>query len=128
MKSIALAAILTLASLTLGSLPANAANQAPVDKEAIFNNAKGFVDAFEKGDAKAVAAFWAEDGDYVDLDGRHLRGRAAIEDAFKEFFEENKGLKLRIDVKSVRFVTPDVAIGDGTSSVIPPDGSPPSQG
>jgi uncharacterized protein (TIGR02246 family) len=126
MKSIALLTILTLASFPLGLLPAGAANQEMGDKEAIFNNAKGFVDAFEKGDAKAVAAFWAEDGDYVDLDGRHLRGRAAIEDAFKEFFKENKGLKLRIDVKSVRFVTPDVAIEDGTSSVIPPDGTPPN--
>jgi hypothetical protein len=56
------------------------------------------------------------------------KGRTAIEDAFKEFFKENKALKLRIDVKSVRFVTPDVAVEDGTSSVIPPDGSPPSQG
>jgi uncharacterized protein (TIGR02246 family) len=128
MKSIALVTILTFASIPLGLLAANAGNQGAADKEAILNNAKAFVDTFEKGDAKAVAAFWAEDGDYADLDGRHLQGRTAIEDAFKEFFKENKGLKLRIDVKSVRFVTPDVAIEDGTSSVIPPDGSPPSQG
>jgi uncharacterized protein (TIGR02246 family) len=127
MKSIALVTILTFASIPLGLLAANAANQGAGDKEAIFSNAKSFVDAFEKGDAKAVAAFWAEDGDYADLDGRHLQGCTAIEDAFKEFFKENKGLKLRIDVKSVRFVTPDVAIEDGTSSVIPADGAPPSQ-
>jgi uncharacterized protein (TIGR02246 family) len=125
MKSITLFAILILASFHLSSLPAIAANQETDDKEAIFNNAKAFVDAFEKGDAAAVAAFWAEDGDYVDLDGRHLQGRSAIEDAFKEFFKENKGLKLRIDVKSVRFVTPEVATEDGISSVIPPDGAPP---
>jgi len=126
MKSITLFAILSLASFHLSSMPASAANQQTDDKEAIFNNAKAFVEAFEKGDAKAVAAFWAEDGDYVDLDGRHLQGRTAIEDAFKEFFKENKDLKLRIDVKSVRFVTLDVAIEDGTSSLIPPDGAPPS--
>lgn len=128
MKSITLLAILTLASFQLSSPPASAANQQTAEKEAIFNNAKAFVDAFEKGDAKAVAAFWAEDGDYMDLDGRELQGRPAIEEAFKEFFKENKGLKLRIDVKSVRFVTPDLVIEDGTSSVIPPDGSPPNQG
>ena len=93
-----------------------------------MNNAKAFVDAFEKGDAKAVAAFWAEDGDYVDLNGRHLQGRSAIENAFKDFFMENKGLKLRIDVNSVRFLTPDMAIEDGTTSVIPPNDAPPSQG
>jgi uncharacterized protein (TIGR02246 family) len=87
----------------------------------------GVREAFEKGDAKAVAAFWAEDGDYVDLNGRYLHGRPSIENAFKDFFAENKGLKLRIDVNSVRFVTPDMAIEDGTTAVIPPDGAPPSQ-
>ena len=30
---------------------------------ALMKNAQAFVEAFEKGDAKAVAAFWAEDGD-----------------------------------------------------------------
>jgi uncharacterized protein (TIGR02246 family) len=127
MKPITLFAILTLASFHLSSLPARAANQQKGDKEAIFNNAKAFVDAFEKGDAKTVAAFWAEDGDYVDLTGRRLQGRPAIENGFKDFFTENKGLKLRIDVNSVRFVTPDTAIEDGTTSVIPPDGTPPNQ-
>src|ERR1700758_2000448 len=122
MKSITLLAILSLASLHLSSLPAGAANQQTGDKEAIFNNAKAFVDAFEKGDAKAVAAFWAEDGDYVDLNGRRLQGRPAIENAFKDFFTENKGVKLRIDVNSVRFVTPETAIEDGITSVIPSDG------
>jgi len=86
-----------------------------------MNNAKAFVGAFEKGDAKAVAALWAEDGDYVDVTGRHLQGRSAIDNAFKNFFAENKGLKLRIDVNSVRFLTPDMAIEDGTTSVISPD-------
>ena len=129
MKSISLFTIFTLVSLPLGPLSARAASGDPgAEKTAIINNAKAFVDAFEKGDAKAVATFWAEDGDYVDLDGRQLQGRTAIEDAFKEFFKENKGMKLRIDVKSVRFVAPDVAIEDGTSSVIPPDGAPPNQG
>jgi uncharacterized protein (TIGR02246 family) len=94
---------------------------------ALNKKAQAFTEAFEKGDAKAVAAFWAEDGDYVDLAGRQLQGRPAIENAFKDFFTENKGLKLRIDVNSVRFVTPKTAIEDGITSVIPSDGAPPSQ-
>jgi hypothetical protein len=68
MKSIILFAILTLASFHLSSLPGGATpaettNQEAGDKEIIFNNAKAFADAFEKEDAKALAAFWAEDGD-----------------------------------------------------------------
>ena len=93
----------------------------------LMKNAQAFVEAFEKGDAKAVAAFWAEDGDYVDLTGRRLQGRPAIEDAFKDYFAGNKGVKLRIDVNSVRLVTPDTAIEDGVTSVTSPDGGPPNQ-
>src|SRR5258708_33518305 len=93
----------------------------------MIKKAQGFADAFAKGDAKAVAAFWAEDGDYVDLNGRRLRGRPAIENAFKDFFTENKGVKLRIDVNSVRYVTPATAIEAATTSVIPSDGAPPNQ-
>jgi uncharacterized protein (TIGR02246 family) len=78
--------------------------------------------AFQRGDAKAVGAFWAEDGEYVDYNAHRFEGRVAIENAFKTFFAENKDLKLRIEINSLRFVTPDVAIEDGTTSVISPDG------
>jgi uncharacterized protein (TIGR02246 family) len=128
MKSINLFAIIALELLLASSPPARATSPETAGEEnSLTNNAKAFVEAFEKGDAKAVAAFWAEDGDYVDLSGRRLQGRPAIEDAFKDFFAENKGLKLRIDVNSVRFVTPDTAIEDGRTSVTSPDGGPPNQ-
>ena len=128
MKSLNLFAIIALELLLASPPPARATSaETAAEENSLTNNAKAFVDAFEKGDAKAVAAFWAEDGDYVDVNGRHLQGRPSIENAFKDFFTENKGLKLRIDVNSVRFVTPDIAIEDGITSVIPPDGTPPSQ-
>ena len=96
-------------------------------KAALMKTAQAFVEAFQKGDAKAVAAFWTPDGDYVDPTGRRLQGRKAIEEAFATFFAENKGLQLRIEVGPVRFLTPDLAIEDGTTAVIPPDGAPPSR-
>lgn len=94
---------------------------------ALLKNAEAFVEAFHRGDAKALAAFWAPDGDYTDQTGRTLNGREAIEKSFKKFFGENKGLKLRIDIGSLRFVTPDVALEDGVTSVLSPDGGPPSR-
>jgi uncharacterized protein (TIGR02246 family) len=99
----------------------------PKEEAAIFKNAEAFVEAFHKGDAKAVAAFWTKDGDYTDQTGKTMKGRDAIEKAFTEFFAENKGLKLRIDVDGLKFVTPEVALEDGVTSVIPPDGGPPSR-
>jgi uncharacterized protein (TIGR02246 family) len=97
------------------------------DKTALQKNGEAFVEAFHKGDARALAAFWTPDGDYTDETGRHLKGREAIEKAFQQYFAENKGLKLRIDSQSLRFVTPDVAIEDGITEVISPNGEPPSR-
>jgi uncharacterized protein (TIGR02246 family) len=113
--------------------PARAAREAerrpeyPEAKAAIQKQAAAFVDAFHKGDATAVAAFWAPDGDYTDQTGQHLSGREAIEKAFAALFAEHKGLKVRVEGHSLRFVTPDVAIEEGTTEVFPPNGGPPSK-
>jgi uncharacterized protein (TIGR02246 family) len=99
----------------------------PKDMEAIAKNGEAFIEAFHKGDAKALAAFWTEDGDFTDQTGRHVKGRAALEKAFQQMFSENEGLKLHTESDSLRFVTPDVAIEDGTTEVIPADGGPPTK-
>jgi uncharacterized protein (TIGR02246 family) len=99
----------------------------PKDMEAIAKAGEAFVEAFHNGDARAVAAFWTEDGDYTTLHGHRLKGRKAIEKAFTERFSEHKGLKLRIASETLRFVTPDVAIEDGVTEVFHPDGAPPSR-
>jgi uncharacterized protein (TIGR02246 family) len=116
-------------ALLLGPFPGSAQPPKgnPKEGDVIFKNAQAFAEAFQKGDAKALAAFWVADGDYTDQTGRHLKGRAAIEKAFAALFAENKGLKLRINSEAMRFVTPDVAIEDGVTEVIPPDGGPPSR-
>ena len=113
----------------LSARPASAAapDENANEAAAIKKNAEAFIAAFDKGDAKAVAAFWTPDGDYVEETGRHLKGREEIEKAFTEFFAENKGLKVRIHTESLRFVTPDVAVEDGITSVSEPDGGPPSR-
>jgi uncharacterized protein (TIGR02246 family) len=100
----------------------NAAAEAAIQKQA-----EAFVEAFHKGDAKAVAACWVADGDFFDPTGRHVKGREAIEKSFADLFSEDKGLKLRIEGISLRFVTPDVAIEDGTTEAFPADGGPPTK-
>jgi uncharacterized protein (TIGR02246 family) len=99
----------------------------PKEAEAIAKQAEAFVAAFDKGDAKALAAFWAPDGDYTDQSGKRLVGREAIEKAFEGLFSEAKGLKVGINSLSLRFVTPEVAVEDGVTEVYPPGGQPPSR-
>ncbi|MBI3407217.1 MAG: SgcJ/EcaC family oxidoreductase [Planctomycetes bacterium] len=104
-----------------------AAQGSPKEEAAIAKSAEAFIDAFHKGNAKALAAFWTSDGDYTDQSGKNLKGRDAIEKTFTGFFSEHKGAKLRIDSHALRFVTPEVAVEDGVTAVIPADGGAPSQ-
>jgi uncharacterized protein (TIGR02246 family) len=123
----------TLATLVAAALlltAASALGQAGNNKqaeEALMQKAKAFAATFAKGDAEALAGFWAPDGEYIDETGHLVQGRKAIAKAFTDLFAEHKGLKLRIAVKSLKFVTPDVAIEDGITGVMGPDGKPPTQ-
>jgi uncharacterized protein (TIGR02246 family) len=85
-----------------------------------------FIAAFDNGDAKALAAFWAPNGDYMDELGHHYKGRKQIADSFRKLFADGKGLKMRVHRTSLRLVRPDLAIGDGYYEVVPPNGAPPT--
>jgi uncharacterized protein (TIGR02246 family) len=96
------------------------------EDEVLQKRAEAFVAAFNKGDAKGLAAFFTPNADLVDPDGRHTTGRQAIEKTYQEYFAENKGAKLTIHIQSVRLARPDLALEDGLTEVIPPHGGPPS--
>jgi uncharacterized protein (TIGR02246 family) len=64
-----------------------------------------------KAVADAFAAPFAEDGDLVGFDGTHLKGRQEIASFHQQLFDTFvKGSRLVGKVKSVRFVTSDVAV------------------
>ena len=66
--------------------------------------AQAFIEAFHKGDAKAVAGFWTPDGEYIDQVGQHFKGRAALEKLYQKVFAGRKGAKLAITIISLRMV------------------------
>jgi uncharacterized protein (TIGR02246 family) len=86
--------------------------------------AQEFIAAFNKGDAKAVAAFWAPDATCVDPSGGEVKGRAAIEKMYAKLFAEHKGAKLTVNVTSARQLSADVALEEGTTEVTDADGGP----
>jgi uncharacterized protein (TIGR02246 family) len=83
------------------------------DRAAIEKSSAEFARAFAKGDAKAIAALWTEDGEYHDEGGTSLRGRAAIEQAFREHFKEKTGAAVEVLIESIRFPARDLAIEEG---------------
>ena len=96
------------------------------DREAIAQSARDFAAAFEKGDAKAVAALWTEQGEYESDDGMVLRGRAAIEAAFAAHFKDRPGEKMEIKVESIRFPSRNTAIEEGLTCSTAKGGLPDS--
>src|SRR5262245_10480401 len=88
--------------------------------------AQEFLEAFEKGDAKAVAGFWTPEGDFIDPSGRKYKGRAAIQKMYEKVFAAQKGAKLTVHVNSIRPIGTDVILEDGTTEVSTPEGGPPS--
>jgi uncharacterized protein (TIGR02246 family) len=104
-----------------------AANLERDQTEAIRRSSREFVEAFNKGNAKAIAALWTEDGDYIDESGRRLAGRDAIEKEYARFFKENPETKIRIVIDSLRLLSDDAAIEDGRAMLDPaPAGAPAS--
>jgi uncharacterized protein (TIGR02246 family) len=108
-----------IAALAIGVLSARddakpAADQGrEADTEAIRATAREFATAFNKADAKAVAARWTDHGECTDSDGSAIRGRANIEQAFAEFFKANPRAKIEVLITSIYFPAPDLAIEDG---------------
>jgi uncharacterized protein (TIGR02246 family) len=88
-------------------------NAEKADREALRKSAQEFVRAFARGDAKAVASFWAEKGEYYDDTGAAIRGRAAIEKAYAELFKAHPKITVEIETRSVHFPAPDTAVADG---------------
>jgi uncharacterized protein (TIGR02246 family) len=92
------------------------------DEQAMQARAKEMIAAFNRGDAKTLAAMFTANGDYMDEGGRRIQGRAAIEQYFQKLFDAGKGAELRVHKTGVRMVRPDLAITDGVMEVIPPGG------
>jgi uncharacterized protein (TIGR02246 family) len=88
-------------------------NDRPADREAIKQTSRDFIEAFEKGDAKALAAAWTDKGEYFSDTGVVLRGRAAFENAYTEYFQEKPDRKIELDIESIYFPSRDTAIEDG---------------
>lgn len=97
-----------------------------VNEEAIRKEYAAFTAAWNKHDAKAMAAMWVEDGDHVEPDGHVAKGRTEIEKLFAvQHNSVMKNTKLTLTIDSVWFVTANVALVDGTyevSGIVAPDG------
>ena len=85
------------------SRPVNA--QQSADDAAIRLTTDSFAKAYAEGDAKAAAAHFTSDAEYVNESGTVVEGRAAIEQSFTELFAANPNCRLVMNVDSIRFTS-----------------------
>jgi len=121
--------LLLLAAVNLLGWPAIAKEPEPTghsaDEAAIRKLAETYCAAFDRRDAKALAEEWLPEAVYNSpISGKPVRGRAAIEAEFAAMFQAEGDARLTVTIDSLRFVTPEVAIEDGTADVVRPGEAP----
>jgi uncharacterized protein (TIGR02246 family) len=84
------------------------------DRAALRKRAQEILKAADRADAKELAGFWTETGEYVRGDDLTIRGRANIEKAYAERFKGKKLGTVELHGESARFLSDDTAILDGT--------------
>jgi uncharacterized protein (TIGR02246 family) len=101
----------------------SSADQSSPEYQAIADGARKYEEAYNKGDAKELANFYAEDVDYIDQDGGEVRGRDAMQKLLADNFRANPGVKLTIKIDEVKQLTPDVLMDRGIATVTPANGA-----
>jgi uncharacterized protein (TIGR02246 family) len=95
------------------------------DEAAIRKSDEAYVAAYNKHDAKALAALWSPEAVYIDPEtGEEAVGREEIEKDFASTFADLTDAKLEISVESIKFLSPNVAVENGTARIIRPNGEP----
>jgi uncharacterized protein (TIGR02246 family) len=117
--AIGLLAAVVATSLAVQQGPAKKAGEQErkADESEIRKISEELTRAFEKGDAKAIGTYFTQEGEYVDDEGVSLRGRAALEKAYGEFFAKRVQLKAESKTDKIRFVGKDTAVEEGTFTV-----------
>jgi uncharacterized protein (TIGR02246 family) len=95
---------------------------AATDEQAIREAVNAYANAFNKADLDGLASVWAANAEYIDQKGAVTKGRTAIRDLFKRYLSGLKDAKIAFKITSIRPLSPEVALQDGTSKLTLADG------
>ena len=81
------------------------------DEAALRESVKQMEAGWNTKSGALFAKPFAEDADYVVINGMYMKGRAAIESAHQRIFDTiYKDTNITLTVKQIRFLRPDVAV------------------
>ena len=108
----------------LAPAPSESQQKLTPDEAAIRQAIQSYVEAYNRGDAAAVAAYWSDNGEYVSPTGESFKGRKKIEAALKAFFKENQGVQLQVSSSSIQLASQKRATETGTAVLTRPGQAP----
>jgi uncharacterized protein (TIGR02246 family) len=117
-----------VATLATGPLGAQTPERRAQDEAAVRRAGKDYLAALERGDAKAIAEFWTPEGIYVDENGRTVKVRDLLEKKGAAAAKDAIPSQHEISNVTLRFVTPDVAIEEGSCETTLADNPTPAPG
>lgn len=119
MRRIALVVLLLAALAGAAAAQPGPGRAARSADEQIRQLYRDFTDAWNAHDARRMAGCWAIDGDAIEPDGMVAKGRAEIEKHFAaEQATAMRDSQLKLTIDSVWFLSPDVALLDGSYVVV----------
>lgn len=80
------------------------------------------LEAWNRQSASEYAALFTDDANVVGFDGSQMNGRAEIESAIGAIFADHRTASYVSIIRSVRQLSPDVALLCAVVGMIPPDG------
>lgn len=93
------------------ALQAGATKTRAEDEAAIRENVRQMEAGWNTKSGLLYAKPFAEEADYVVINGMYFKGRAAIEKSHQQIFDTIfKNTTVRLSIKQVRFLRPDVAV------------------
>lgn len=81
-----------------------------------------FAGAFNRADARTLAARFTATAEYTDENGEITRGRDAIQQELEGLFADMPGLKLSLSEQSFRLIRPEVGMARGTATLTAAEG------
>ncbi len=105
--------------------PSASSNEAANSNEVVIRKSiASYVEAFNKGDAKAVASHWNDHGEFMTPEGDQLLGRQQLEDHFAAYFKKAENAKIELLNTAIKSLSPSVAQETGIARVIVPGQEP----
>ncbi|MFH0826229.1 MAG: SgcJ/EcaC family oxidoreductase [Pseudomonadota bacterium] len=92
------------------------------NENAVRKTVESYVEAYNRGDASAVALYWSRDGSYRTHTGEQAKGPEKIQAALERFFAEHKGIQVKASLFDIQLQTADKALSKGFAVFRQPDG------